>query len=114
MSSIKVLKKNDTGDSLIIDLSYVDDTEGLLDIPINTPCVFTMKAEGFTTPKINRANASILSSTGGTVRVQYNWGTDDLDTPDRYRGEFEFTISGKPVTAPTRGFVTVLVQEDLS
>lgn len=109
-----IVKQHDRAYPLVVEASYASDTTELLNIPPGTPAVFTMTKEGASTPKINRQSAIVVSSALGVVTLQYNWGASDTDTPGLYRGEFEIDIAGKPLTIPTPGYVTIIVDSDLS
>lgn len=110
----KRLKKNDLLPVLEAQIAYRDNTLAL-NIPLGTPVVFTMTPVGSTTPKINRQTATVVSSTAGVVTVRYAWQPGDTDTVGDYRGEFEFTLnSDEPLTAPTNGYLTVRIQDDLT
>jgi hypothetical protein len=109
-----IVKQHDRAYPLIVEASYASDTNELLNIPPGTPAFFTMTKEGATTPKVNRQSATVVSSALGVVTLQYDWGVSDTDTPGLYRGEFEVDLSGKSLTIPTPGYVTILVDPDLS
>lgn len=107
-----IVKQHDRAYPLIVEASYANTTE-LLNIPPGTSAVFTMTKEGASTPKINRQLATVVSSALGVVTLQYNWGASDTDTAGLYRGEFEIDIAGKPLTIPTPGYISILVDPDL-
>ena len=113
MTLSKVIKQHDRATPLIIQSSYEQSTD-LLDIPTSTPVVFTMTKDGAISPKVNRQTAQVVSSSAGVVTVQYNWGATDTDTPGLYRGEFEVNLGGLPLTLPTQGYLSILIEEDLS
>lgn len=112
MSRTKLMKSGDLLTTLDVEFTYRD-PDLVLDITPGTTVVFTMTPVGSTTPKINRQPATVVSSAGGTVLVRYTWSGTDTDTPGVYEGEFEFTIGGKKMTAPTSGHLTVRIEEDL-
>ncbi len=61
--------------------------------------------------KINAA-ATIVSAAAGTVR--YDWDTGDLSDVGTYHVEWQVTYpSGRILTAPTRGFDTIRVIDQL-
>lgn len=117
MGTIARVKTGDYGNALIVDLYYKDDDYDLTDtVTLATPVVFIMTSPGSTdTPPIDRAAASVaaVDTTARTVTVSYTWAEGDTDTPGIYYGEFEFDLTGGPQTAPTQGYVTVIVEDDL-
>jgi hypothetical protein len=114
MNTTKVMKQGDLLPSLQVFFSYADPTL-TLDIPTGSPLVFTMRAEGSDTPKINRAAATIVSSSGGTVVCRYDWADGDTDTVGDYRAEFEVTLNGdQALTMPTEGYLRVRIEDDLA
>ncbi len=114
MSRIKRVKQHDLGDVLTVELTYADMDLVLSDqITVSTPCVFLMRPQGETDTVIEREHASVLTSTGGVVTVRYAWQTGDLNDIGTYDAEFEFTLSGGPATAPSRGYLIVVVEDDI-
>lgn len=74
--------------------------------------VFIMKAQGATSPKINRAAVAIID--GPTALVEYTWITGDSDTSGEYEGEFEVTDSlGGIETFPDPRKMRIIVTDDL-
>jgi hypothetical protein len=114
MTRIKRVKQHDLGDALTVKLTYRNTDLVLSDqITTMTPCVFLMRPQGDDTPVIDRATATVLTSTAGVVTVRYAWHAGDLDDVGVYDAEFEFTLSGGPVTAPSHGYLIVVVEDDV-
>lgn len=117
MSMVKKLKRHDIGDALTVTIYY---NEADLDITgtINpaTGVVFTMSsADTPTVPTVNRQVAEVVDyAIPQAVLVRYQWASGDLDTPGVYLGEFEFDLSGNPLTAPADGYITLIVEDDLA
>ena len=114
MGATKRVKQYDLGDPLTVELSYRDldlDLSGT--ITVATPVVFIMTPQGETTPTVDRETATVVSSSGGTVVARYSWQSGELNTVGVYNAEFEFTLSGGPATVPSRGYLTVVVEDDL-
>lgn len=90
----------------------LDDSPGVPADLTSTTVRFIMRAIGSTVPKV-AATANIIGApTNGAVR--YSWATNDLDTPGKYRGEFEVTYSGgKTRTFPAEGYIAIEVWDDL-
>ena len=65
-------------------------------------------------PKINREAASVVSSAGGVVRLRYQWQAGDTDTADEYDAELELDVGGSALTAPTAGYLPVVVYAGLT
>ena len=63
------------------------------------------------TLKVDAAGSFVTDGSDG--QVQYAWSGTDTDTAGGYRAEFEITISGKIVTAPNNGYLTIKILEDL-
>jgi hypothetical protein len=110
------VKQNDSGNSLTVDFDYPDSSYDLTDsVTIATPVVFIMTAEDAVIPTIDRASASVLAVDTATriVTVEYVWQVGDTAAAGRYYAEFEFDLSGNPVTAPGGGYLTIDVIPDL-
>lgn len=74
--------------------------------------VFNMRLKNGAT-KVNRASATIVTATG-TPTVRYDWTAADTNTAGTYEAEFEVTYSDASVeTFPNRGYITVIVDEDI-
>jgi hypothetical protein len=110
------VKQGDYGTALVVDLHYRDsDADITDDVTLVTPVVFIMTAEGATVPTINRVAATVtaVSPATNTITVRYTWLSGNTATIGRYYGEFEFTLSGGPATAPTNGYITIDILDDL-
>jgi hypothetical protein len=113
MAADAVFKKNDTNPTLDATLTNADGTTANLS---GGTVEFHMRAPGASTLKVNQSSTgsllSITDSTGG--EVSYAWSTGDLDTTGRFYGEFEATLAtGKVVTYPNDGHITIDVLDDL-
>jgi hypothetical protein len=64
--------------------------------------------------KVTAAAVTVLApATAG--RVQYDWAAADVDTAGWYHAEFKATLgNGKPLVAPSRGVVVVMVTEPVA
>lgn len=117
MGTIARVKTSDYGSALVVDLSYKDDDYDITDtVTLATPVVFIMSPPGTTDPPlIDRVAASVVAvdTAAQTITASYTWQDGDTDTPGVYYGEFEFDLSGGPATAPTSGYITVIIQDDL-
>lgn len=69
-----------------------------LDITGATTPVFSMRLLGATTNTVDRATATIVDASTGTIR--YSWAAVDVDTSGTYLAEFEVSLSGLPLTIP--------------
>jgi hypothetical protein len=110
------VKQHDYGQALIVDFNYRTATLNLATIiDYATPVVFIMTLQDATTPTINRAPAAVtdVDAVNKTVTVTYNWASGDTATVGTYRGEFEFTLTGGPATAPTGGYLIIRIADDL-
>lgn len=118
MGTIAKVKRGDTGRPLIIGCHYLATDIDLTDIiQLNTPVVFTMTKLGATTPTIDKAAATItaIDTATRTITLTYQWAAGQTDTAGRYNTEFEFTLTGgRPLTAPTDGYVLVIIEPDLA
>lgn len=117
MGTIARVKTGDYGTALVVDLNYEDDEFDITDsVELATPVVFIMSPPGTTDPPlVDREVATVtdVNTAANTVTVEYRWQNGDTDTPGVYNGEFEFTLTGGPVTAPTHGYITVVIEDDL-
>lgn len=65
------------------------------------------------TEKINAA-ASVLEG-GTTGAVEYAWATNDTNTSGVYKAEWQVTFTdGKPQTFPNKGYISVIITDDLA
>ena len=104
------LKQNDTAPS--IRASLKDGSNSAVDLT-SASVKFHMKTVFGNTTKIN-ASANIISPETNGV-VQYNWTSNDTNTPGTFFGEFEVTHSdGTVETFPNNSFITVEVTEDIT
>lgn len=120
-----VIKSGDLLPLLTAQLSYsAGVTDKLTDVvTVATPVVFIMRAKPIgdeidptVDPIIDRQPATVaaVNTTTGVVTVRYEWQPGDTDEPGTYLAEFEFEIDGDlPLTAPTSGWLTVHITQDL-
>lgn len=116
MGLLAQVKQHDYGLPLIVDLSYRDAVLNLTTtIALDTPVVFIMTPDDSTTPTIDRAAATVtdLDVSQQVVTVRYDWTSPNLDTVGRYYGEFEFTLTNGPGTAPTHSYLIIDIEPDL-
>jgi hypothetical protein len=115
-TNIKAMKQFDTLPVLEVRCRYKDPLEDLsASVGLGTPVVFIMRNRRTptATPVIDRAPASVVSSTASVVTLRYEWNPGDCDVIGEYWGEFELDIGGEPLTAPTQGYILVRVGDDL-
>lgn len=63
--------------------------------------------------EIRRA-ATLVSYTATEAVLEYAWVAGDTATAGKYRAEFEVTLaSGAVRTFPNKGFIALLIQEDV-
>lgn len=109
MSDVFYIKQGDRSPGLGAFCRFADGTAQDL-----TACtvVFSMRKRGTTTAKVSAASAVIVAAATGEVR--YDWGTTDTDTNGTYDAEFEVTLgSGRKITFPNDGYLTVEVTDDI-
>lgn len=58
------------------------------------------------------ATTTIGAPTDGVV--DFAWGASDSDTPGVFDGEFAVSIGGLPMTVPSSGYVTVVIEPKLT
>jgi hypothetical protein len=111
MNTTTVLRKGDTLPAYAATL-----VEGPARTPLDlTGCTvrFHMRSANATALLKVNAAATIVSPTAGTVR--YDWAPGDLSEVATYRAEWQITYpSGRILTAPTRGFDTIRVIDELN
>lgn len=111
MSDRFVLRRNDLLPAITIQARYTDGTP--VDLTGATSPMFRMRsyraADG-STPKVARA-ATIADAANGTMR--YAWSSGDTDTAGLFVAEFEAQLSGKRITFPGGGILTVQITEDI-
>jgi hypothetical protein len=106
---------HDYGKPLVAAFRYRNTAAGLLSdvVPPGTTVVATIVPRAGGTPLVNRAPATIVSSTAGVVTLRYDWQLGKTDTPGTYDATFEAAATGGPVTLPTLGAIPVLIRHDL-
>jgi len=73
---------------------------------------FSMRVKPAGTVKVDAASATVVN--GGIGRVRYTFSATNTNTADEYEGEFEVTFSdGSIQTFPNRGYIPVVVQDDI-
>ncbi len=73
---------------------------------------FSMRVKPAGAVKINAANATVVAA--GTGRVKYIFTASDTDTADEYEAEIGVVYSSGTVeTFPNRGYIPVIVQDDI-
>ena len=106
---------HDYGKPLVAQFRYRNTDAGLLSdvIPPGTTVVAVVVPRAGGTPLVNRAPATIVSSTAGVVTLRYNWAPPDTATPGLYDATFEAAATGGAVTLPTLGAIPVTIRTDL-
>jgi hypothetical protein len=104
------IKRGDTLKALVASL-----TLGNTPIDLTGATVRFIMRPRFTTPPvavINRS-ADVLLVTEG--RVSYQWQAGDTAQPGRYAAEFEitYTATGRKLTVPNDGYISVVVTGDI-
>lgn len=101
------VKQNDTKPDIQVTIN--DDQGTAVDVSGATIKFFMNDSTG--TNKVD-GTGSIVVAADGTVK--YEWGSTDLDTVGVYDAEFQITFSdGSILTAPSSGYITVVVGDDL-
>ena len=73
---------------------------------------FSMRVKPAGTVKVDAATSTVV--TPGLGRVKYNFTASNTNTADEYEGEFEVTFSNGIIqTFPNRGYIPVIVQDDI-
>lgn len=81
------------------------------DITGNFGVYFTMKVGG--TVKVSKEDMEIINAATGIV--EYRWATGDTDTATTYNAEVEVDWGGGVTqTFPSKGYFTIVVNEDLA
>lgn len=88
-------------------LQYGDGS--LIPLDVGGPTVtFTMRREGYPTPKINAQPATIVNVS--TSQVEYDFLAPDTNEPGQYLGFWTVTYgTGKKVMVPDDGFIYIAV-----
>lgn len=103
-----VIKRNDQEPALTVEVT--DENGAPIDLTGAT-AKFFMK-DPRSTLKVNGAAATITDAANG--KAQYAWAPGDTDTDGEFYGEFEFTLaSGRRLTAPSDGYIRIVVRPDL-
>lgn len=106
----RTIKQDNLIPVLAVRLGFASDDENLADyITTSTPVTFTMRQRGTDSPKIDAAEATVVAVGANAVDVEYAWAAGDTDTLGLFFGEFEFTVDGKTVHAPTGSFISLRV-----
>lgn len=114
MTTTKRVKRHDLGDPLVATCAYVNRTIDITgEINETTPVVFIMTNVDSGVVVVNRQPASVIVVGSKYVVVRYGFQAGETDTIGTYRGEFEFDLTGGPATAPSGGYLTIEILEDL-
>ena len=101
------VKQNDTLPS--INATIKDDNSTVIDLTGATVKFFMNDSTG--TNKVDGTGELVVAASG---TVKYDWVTGDLDTVGIYSAEFQITfIGGTILTAPSSGYITIVVGDDL-
>lgn len=101
------MKEND----LLPEIQYqLTDSAGPIDLTGAT-VLFIMSVDEGTPNKVAAAATIVTPSTG---MVKYTWAGTDTDTPGTYHAEWEITISGKKITVPNDGHISIEILPDLN
>jgi hypothetical protein len=114
MATMRTIKKGDRYPYLEVWASYTDTSLDLTgELSLATVTTFTMRQKGGSV-KVNAASAAVteVDTANRRVKLRYQWASGDTDTAGEFRGEFTVTVSGRPMTIPTTGYVTIRVLED--
>lgn len=115
-----VIKRGDLGASLLVTLKDKDALTGvetLANLVGKTvkfcmrkmECVDGIETEGEVV--INNAAAVIFDEEG--AQVQYDWQEGDTDEEGTFRGEFKVLSGGRPITYPTQGYISILIEDSV-
>ena len=73
---------------------------------------FSMRVKPAGTVKVDGEDATVV--TAGIGRVRYTFTAANTNPADEYEGEFECTFSdGTVQTFPNRGYIPIIVQDDI-
>ena len=101
------VKQNDTKPDIQVTVN--DDQGTAIDVSNATIKFFMNDLTG--TNKVDGTGAIVTAASG---IIKYVWVTSDLDTVGVYNAEFQITfIDGSILTAPSSGYITIVVGDDL-
>jgi hypothetical protein len=116
MSRAYGVAQHDTGKPLIASFSYDNPAIGSLStlVTMATPVVVIVADRVTGALLVNRAAATVVSSSGGTVVLRYDFTGVQTGVVGRYAATFEAATTGGAVTLPTSGeFIPVTIRADL-
>lgn len=116
MSRAYGVAQHDLGKPIVASFEYADPSLGSLsDLVTGSTAVVAIITDRVTgTTLVNRAPATVVSSTGGTVVLRYDWTAGQTATAGRYAATFEAATAGGAVTLPTSGeIIPVTIRTDL-
>ena len=101
------VKQNDTKPDIQVTIN--DDQGTAVDVSGASIKFFMNDSTG--TNKVDGTGAIVTAASG---IIKYVWQTNDLDTVGVYDAEFQITFSDSSIlTAPSSGYITVVVGDDL-
>lgn len=104
-------KQNDRLPSLTVTATQADGTA--YDLTGATGAVFHLRNSETGAVKLSSMTATVVNAAQGILR--YDWGTNDLDTAGLFDAEFEVTMNtGRKITVPTQGYISVRVVDDIA
>ena len=105
--NVHYIKVGDLAPDLLI---TVKDAAGAVVNLTSATIVFSMFHKRTSAAKVVAQAATIVVAANGTVK--YEWALGDTDTDGEYAGEFDVTpASGDGYRVPTRGFITIIIQQ---
>lgn len=106
--SVIYVKQNDTKPD--VKAIILDDDDEVISLSGATAKFFMKNSGG--TLKVD-GTATITDAAAGAVK--YEWATGDLDTVGTYTAEFQITFSDTTIlTAPSKGYMTIVVSAELN
>lgn len=109
MTVDRIIKQGNLIPTLSARLAFADPAESLSNfIGLSTAVTFTMRFRGGT-KTITDQPATVTAAGAGWVDVEYVWQAGDTDETGLFFAEFQFTVDGKTLDAPTNGFISIRV-----
>lgn len=106
--TIVYVKQNDTKPDLQVTVKDANDDA----IPVDGATIEFQMSSLDGTNKISSAGSIVTPASG---IIKYIWATGDLDTVGDYNASFQITFSDSTIlTVPSKGYMKIIVQKELS